>query len=45
MASREKKKHEIHQIYVDWRIAGSLIEGISDEDFEDYVIQIICDYF
>ena len=27
------------------RIAGSLIEVISDEDFEDYVIQKICDCF
>ena len=27
------------------RIAGNLIEGVFDEDFEEYVIQIICDYF
>ena len=27
------------------RIAGRLIEVIFDEDFEDYVIQKICDCF
>jgi len=39
----------IHQTEYEYlvvrRIAGSLIEVISDEDFEVYVIQKICDCF